>query len=158
MKGSLTGNFSIRQDLISRCPPELDSRLQVTVSPPEQEFSRILALADLKKFNLGAPAGGAPKRNFSPLRIEADHVPLKKTFNRTNRAPVLLLLFRLAGADEEKCIRIFFCIGVNIMQQNNIRSSALFLRRIDFNFAADNKFSPSFPTFFPHFFIKDPKP
>jgi hypothetical protein len=45
----------------------------------------------------------------------------------------LLLLSRLAGADEEECVRIVLCIGIIMMQQNNIRRTTPFRRTIDFN-------------------------
>jgi hypothetical protein len=48
-------------------------------------------------------------------------------------ALVLLLLSRLAGADEEECVRIVLCIGIIMMQQNNIRRTTPFRRTIDFN-------------------------
>ena len=46
---------------------------------------------------------------------------------------VFLLLSRLAGADEEESIKIVLCIGVIMMQQNNIRRMTPFRRTIDFN-------------------------
>ena len=48
-------------------------------------------------------------------------------------APVLLLLSRLVGADEDESVKIILCIGVIIMHQNNIRRMTPFQRTIDFN-------------------------
>ena len=46
---------------------------------------------------------------------------------------VFLLRSRLAGADEEESIKIVLCIGVILMQQNNIRRMTPFRRTNDYN-------------------------
>ena len=38
---------------------------------------------------------------------------------------VFLLLSRLAGADEEESVKRILCIGVIMMQQNNIRDDII---------------------------------
>ena len=48
---------------------------------------------------------------------------------------VFLLRSRLAGADEEESIKIVLCIGVIMMQQNNIRRMTPFRRTNDYNVA-----------------------
>ena len=48
-------------------------------------------------------------------------------------ALVLLLLSRLVGADEDESVKIILCIGVIMMQKNNIRRMTPFRRTIDFN-------------------------
>ena len=48
---------------------------------------------------------------------------------------VFLLLSRLAGADEDESVRIILCIGIIMMQQNNIRRMTPFRRAIHVNVA-----------------------
>ena len=49
--------------------------------------------------------------------------------------PCILLLSRLAGADEEESVRIILCIGYIMMKQNSIRWMTSFRHTIDLNVA-----------------------